>query len=353
MHSLCKILLLSIGIVLCLSLFSSFKVYADGHPFSHPNCPNCGSPGDIASHDATSATGWKCLFRCGRPGCWDYFRAYCPGFPPHVHSYDQQGSLVSGATCYNAAVYNKKCSCGAESGTMSVGSRKSPSWGSWSTTVSPTCTSTGTEVRNCVNCGGGASGHSESNTLSALGHNYGGNWVRSKGTCTSDGTYAHTCSRCSFIENTNTISRRGHLAWNRTDSTTYITYSGSEDGVKEYRCNRGETSEYEACTAILHRQYKLLLDVRGETAPDNFTAWENTYSMKDIHDSSLYLETGTIVRANISGDNYSYYEYATINGSSVKYRSFPVEFTVGSNTVHYYLTYWRKRVIVQYNMGLN
>lgn len=84
-----------------------------------------------------------------------------------------------------------------------------------------------------------------------------------------------------------------------------------------------------------------------------FTTWGNTYSTKDVHDASLYYEVGTVVRATIASGNYTPYAYSTLSDNNTQVTTFPREFTVGSTPAHYYVTYWRKRVNVEYTGGIN
>ena len=86
------------------------------------------------------------------------------------------------------------------------------SMGNWYTTRGATCTSSGTNRRDCTrNCG-----YYETGTIGALGHSMGSWRTEVRATCTRNGRRTRSCSRCGYTES-QTIGKTGH-------SWTYLSY---------------------------------------------------------------------------------------------------------------------------------
>lgn len=99
---------------------------------------------------------------------------------PQATSYPLGHSWVD-ATCTEP----KTCSrCG-----LTDGNALGHSYGDWTVTLEPDCTTTGTQKRTCAVCG-----HVHTGTVAALGHNYIGTIVRP--TCTEQGYMSYECTRC-------------------------------------------------------------------------------------------------------------------------------------------------------------
>lgn len=91
------------------------------------------------------------------------------------------------ATCTKAGKQTHTCSCGASySETIPA---LGHNYGSWTTTKAATCTATGTQTRKCTRCS-----NSETQSIAALGHSYAETVV--KPTTTSKGYTLHKCQRC-------------------------------------------------------------------------------------------------------------------------------------------------------------
>ena len=98
------------------------------------------------------------------------------------------------------------------------------SYGDWSVTLEPTCTTTGTKRRDCSRCD-----HYETGTVAKLGHNYIG--TVTKPTCTVGGFTTYKCSRCGDTYKGDTTSATGHT-WVAANCTTPKTCSvcGATEG---------------------------------------------------------------------------------------------------------------------------
>ncbi|MBO5417143.1 MAG: C40 family peptidase [Clostridia bacterium] len=118
------------------------------------------------------------------------------------------------------------------------------SYGSWTTVTSPTCTATGSQKRSCV-CG-----VTETQTTSALGHNYSSSWTTDvAATCTKAGSKSHHCTRCSAKTDVTAISATGHSygTWTTTNSAT-CTAAGSQKRT----CSKCSTTETQTISALGH-----------------------------------------------------------------------------------------------------
>ena len=91
----------------------------------------------------------------------------------HTHSYSAW-TVTKAATCTDPGERSRRCSCGDVQ--TEVLAAAGHSYGSWITVSEATCTASGTRQRSCSLCGA-----SETETLSALGHNMSG------GVCTRCG----------------------------------------------------------------------------------------------------------------------------------------------------------------------
>ena len=107
----------------------------------------------------------------------------------------------------------------------------------WKTEKDPTCTKEGT--RKCQKCG-------ETETIEALGHDW-GDWSTTKEpTCEADGEESHKCKRCGETE-TRKISALGHdMVYDETGATC------TSDGHRHGKCSRCPKETDEVIPALGH-----------------------------------------------------------------------------------------------------
>ena len=101
-----------------------------------------------------------------------------------------------------------------------------PVWDDGVVTTEPTCTEDGVKTYTCSN------GETRTETIPALGHDFGEWEITKNPTCTEKGSKTRKCSRCGETE-TVEIDALGH-DWELESDTATCT----EDGVKTYKCSR-------------------------------------------------------------------------------------------------------------------
>ena len=99
-------------------------------------------------------------------------------------------------------------------------------WDDGVVTTEPTCTTEGVKTYTCSN------GETRTETIPALGHDFGEWEITKSPTCTEKGSKTRKCSRCNETE-TIEIDALGH-DWELESDTVTCT----EDGVKTYKCSR-------------------------------------------------------------------------------------------------------------------
>ena len=104
-------------------------------------------------------------------------------------------------------------------------------FGEWATTLAPTCTTDGSERRDCDACD-----HFESRVLVATGHKY-GEWATTLApTCTTDGSERRDCDACDHYEE-NVLAALGH-----DYKMTTVDPTCEENGYDSYDCTRCDDS---------------------------------------------------------------------------------------------------------------
>lgn len=107
-------------------------------------------------------------------------------------------------TCTETGTREKICNeCGRTLETQTLAAL-GHNYGAWTQTVAPSCTTAGQEKSTCTRCG--AANYRE---VAPLGHQYSEYVVTTPATCTEPGTLTATCSRC-HDQITDTIPATGH-----------------------------------------------------------------------------------------------------------------------------------------------
>ncbi len=199
------------------------------------DCSTCGGTGKIETHTHSYRLSSTKSYTCGAVytytcSCGD---SYTDGEGYSSHSWSSNGGYWSGCDYYTERVCTR---CGDTTDSYSYTSH---SWGSWTTTRSATCTSSGTQVRTCSDCG-----DTDTNTISATGHSY-TSYSAKSATCTTSGNQAYYyCSKCGTYFNSSktattwsslSISALGHsysastYAWSSDCSTCTVGFVCSRD----------------------------------------------------------------------------------------------------------------------------
>lgn len=130
------------------------------------------------------------------------------GSVPNGSKYEKNGitityKIVEGETAPEAGkkgvVYSQSIEKGkvlTENATITLTVYKcNHTFGGWTQTTAPTCTTAGVETRKCSQCG-----TVETREVAALGHSYGDWTIVTPATCTAEGVQQHACSRCNNVE---------------------------------------------------------------------------------------------------------------------------------------------------------
>ncbi len=117
------------------------------------------------------------------------------------------------------------------------------SMGGWTQTKAPTCEGKGEQTRTCSKCS-----HKETKAVNALGHKFSNPTVTKAPTCTQTGTETGKCTVCKK-ETTNTIKALGHKfgEW-----TVKAAATCTEKGIEEHKCSVCEATENRDIEALGH-----------------------------------------------------------------------------------------------------
>ena len=150
-------------------------------------------------------------------------------------------TLTTAPGCTTAGVETRTCTKCAAAETREVAAI-GHNYGAWVLTTAPTCVATGVETRTCANNCGTA----ETREVPATGIHTFGDWTVSvAATCTVDGLEVRTCSVCSGVE-TRAIPAIGHNygAWILTTAPGCTT-TGVETSTCA-NCGNAETRDVDA-----------------------------------------------------------------------------------------------------------
>ena len=146
-----------------------------------------------------------------------------------------KGHNPTTATCTTAS----KCTrCNA-----TISPAKGHSWGSWTTTVNPTCVTAGKKVRKCSACP-----QQETQGINVTAHTY--RWVTTNNaTCTKAGEKKYACSYCEAVSKTESIPKIAHPmgSW-----TTKVSPTCTTAGRKERKCTKCSYTESEGIGKSAH-----------------------------------------------------------------------------------------------------
>ena len=201
----------------------------------------------------------------------------------------------------------KTCSrCG-----LTDGDALGHSYGDWTVTLEPDCTTTGTQKRTCAVCG-----HVHTGTVAALGHNYVGTIVRP--TCTEQGYMSYECTRCKDTYKDSYTDALGHTWVDATctepktcsvckitegearghsygEWTTTIAATCTAEGKKVRTCVRCDDQETQTILALGHFYESVVTaptcEAQGYTT-HTCTRDNCNYSYKDNYTDALGHDWG-------------------------------------------------------------
>ena len=161
------------------------------------------------------------------------------------------------------------------------------SWGEWKTTKAPTCTAVGEETRTCSY----NDAHKETQPIAQLSHEYAEEFTEDLApTCTTAGSKSRHCINCDDKIEITTIPKLDH-AWG--EWITITVGSCTTNGTRRHVCTRDETHvETETITATGHKY------VETEVAP---TCTEDGYT---LHECSVCGDNYTTDKVKATGHTY-------------------------------------------------
>lgn len=226
----------------------------------------------------------------------------------HTHSY-AEWITTQNATCVNAGVMTRYCSCG-DMQTQPIAAT-GHSYGEWVVTEAATCIQSGTQTRYC------SCGDTQTQSVSAKGHNYVSNvctqcgeklndepahthsyseWVTTQNaTCTVPGTQTRTCS-CGDTQ-TQTISAQGHKYGNWT-TTKNATCTSS--GVQSRSCACGDI-QTQTIAAKGHNYVSQVCTACGAKLSDD-PGHSHSYGAWIVSKAATCTESGLESRSCSCGD---------------------------------------------------
>lgn len=138
------------------------------------------------------------------------------------------------ATCTEEGYEKEVCGSCGEVLSNKVLAKSAHKMGEWKVTTAPGCTTKGTEKKSCTVCG-----KEETREVAALGHSEEVSVVKEP-TCTESGVKETKCKRCQEVLATETIKALGHNwgAWEEIQAPTW-----DEDGLESRKCTRCNMTE--------------------------------------------------------------------------------------------------------------
>ena len=133
--------------------------------------------------------------------------------------------------------------CGALIQSGSVIPKLAHSYGSWTQTQAPTCTTEGQQSRSCTTCG-----HTETQNTGLGDHSFDSGKVTTQPSCEAEGTKTFTCTGCGKTK-TETIAATGHT-WDNGNIT--VAPGCETEGEKAVTCTVCGKADTEVIPATGH-----------------------------------------------------------------------------------------------------
>lgn len=161
----------------------------------------------------------------------------------------------------------------------------------WTIDTNAACTSPGLRTGACE-CG-----DRKTESITALGHSWGGTYTRIPAACTSSGISSHSCNRCSAVQDVGTISPLGH-AW----PDSYITIA--DNGTYYKNCKRCSTR-----LETKYNPYTITYFGNGNTGGSRSKSNHTYNTPKSLNPNGFTKQYHTFdswnTRANGSGTKYT------------------------------------------------
>ena len=134
--------------------------------------------------------------------------------PKLGHVYSNDYKIVIEPTCHSTGSKARYCvNCGSFEQDKSQYielPKLAHTYGEWVVVTAPTCDTNGVRVRTCTTgCSASDQGHTQTEAVGKIGHNYGEWEVTKKATCVEEGSQRRYCDRCKTWE-VQTIPKGGH-----------------------------------------------------------------------------------------------------------------------------------------------
>jgi hypothetical protein len=178
--------------------------------------------------------------------------------------------------------------------------------GEWETTSEPSCLAAGSKVQKCTICDETL----KTETIPALGHDFGAWQIRSNAECTTDGEEYHICTRCG-VDETRGISATGHIPgeWQIIKEATC-----TEPGERVQKCT--------VCQTVLDTQ---TISATGHTAGEweitlNATCTESGTRVKECTVCGEIMDSETITALGHSYGNWVVVTPATFHENGLEKR---------------------------------
>ena len=212
-----------------------------------------------------------------------------PAETVHTHSYGEW-TVTAEPSCSSAGERSRSCSCG-ESQTEPLAAL-GHSFGGWTAAAAASCTAPGKEKRICSRCGA-----AEERPLAALGHSFGSWTTVTAASCTAPGKEKRTCSRCGTAEE-RTAAALGHSFGNWT---TVTEASCTAPGKEKRTCSRCGTAEERTVAALGHDMVNGICTRCGESTFQFVINADNASYTLAGYDSSMDFSKKIIIPDTYKG----------------------------------------------------
>ena len=192
--------------------------------------------------------------------------------PKLGHVYSNDYKIVIEPTCHSTGSKARYCvNCGSFEQDKSQYielPKLAHTYGEWVVVTAPTCDTNGVRVRTCTTgCSASDQGHTQTEAVGKIGHNYGDWEVTKKATCVEEGSQRRYCDRCKTWE-VQTIPKGGHnrVADNAVEATCtavgktagshcslcgYVFVAQKEIPMKDHMDLNGD-GKCEGCNMTMH-----------------------------------------------------------------------------------------------------